>query len=249
MPHVAVLGAIVLLLAGAVAGATWAAVPAVGRARLGVNEIVATIMLNFVASALLSWVVDGPLREKGGAFPQTNPLAGTFLLPKIGAELQLHVGVFVAAAAVIAAAFVLARTALGYRLRIVGSGGAVARYLGISQSRNMAASLIVGGGLAGVAGAMQILGVQGLLIDGFDPGFGFDGLAAAFLGGGRPVGTAVAAVVLGGLHAGGALLQITTQLPVSAVSVLEAILIVTTLVTRSVVTIVMSRRVQVQVSS
>lgn len=230
MPHIAVIGAIVLLLAGMVTGAAFAAVPAIGRARFGVNEVVSTILLNFVAAELLSWAVDGPLR--GGSLPQTNLVPGTFLLPKVGSQLQLHIGVFVTVFVILGVAIILAKTALGYRMRIVGSSSGVTRYLGISAGRITTGSLVVAGGIAGMAGAMEILGVQGVLIDGYDPGYGFDGLAAAFLGGGRPVGTLVAALVLGGLHAGGNLLQVTTQLNISVVVVLEAILVIVTLVVR-----------------
>ena len=242
VPHIAILGAILLLLAGAAAGGAWASIPAVGRAKLGVNEVVATILLNFAAISLVSWAVNGPLREKTGIFPETDAIPATFLLPKVGANLQLHIGVFVAGAVIAVTAFILAKTVTGYRLRVVGSGADVARYLGVPQARFAIGSLTVGGALAGLAGSMQILGVQGRLIEGFDPGYGFDGLAAAFLGGGGPIGTAIAACVLGGLRAGASELQLTTQLPDASVVVLEAILIIVTLLTRYGVAVTWARR-------
>jgi ABC-type uncharacterized transport system permease subunit len=231
-PHVAILGAIVLLVVGGVAGAGWAAIPGVGRARLGVNEVVATILLNFVALSLVSWAVNHPIREKSGVYPQTDRVSDTFLLPKIGEQLQAHIGILIAIVAVPVVAFVLARTLTGYRLRITGSSDEVSRYLGISRPRFVVGSMVVGGFLAGLAGSIQMLGVQGRLIEGFSPGYGFDGLVAAFLGGGKPIGTGVAAFVLGALRAGGAELEIDTQLPASAVVMLEAILILSTLVAR-----------------
>jgi ABC-type uncharacterized transport system permease subunit len=234
-PEVAVLGAIVLLVAGGIAGAAWASIPGVGRAKLGVNEVVATILLNFTALALLSWAVNHPLREKAGIYPQTDRVPDTFLLPKVGEVLQAHIGILIAIVAVPVVAFVLAKTVMGYRLRITGSSDEVSRYLGIARSRFVIGSMVAGGSLAGVAGSIQMLGVQGRLIEGFNPGYGFDGLVAAFLGGGKPVATGVAALVLGALRAGGAELEVTTQLPASAVVMLQAILIISTLVTRYVV--------------
>ena len=234
-PEIAVIGVIVLLVAGGIAGAAWAAIPGVGRAKLGVNEVVATILLNFTALALLSWAVNHPLRESAGIYPQTDRVADVFLLPKLGEVLQAHIGILVAVAAVPIVAFVLAKTMTGYRLRITGSSDEVSRYLGISRARFVVGSMLAGGFLAGVGGAIQMLGVQGRLIEGFNPGYGFDGLVAAFLGGGKPIATGVAALVLGGLRAGGAELEVTTQLPASAVVMLQAILIISTLVTRYVV--------------
>jgi general nucleoside transport system permease protein len=236
-PHVAVIGAIVLLFVGGLAGAAWAAIPGVGRARLGVNEIVATILLNFTALALVSWAVNHPIREKAGIYPQTDRIPDTFLLPKVGEVLQAHIGILIAAVA-----FVLARTVMGYRLRITGSSDEAARYLGISRPRFVVGSMVAGGFLAGLAGSIEMLGVQGRLIEGFSPGYGFDGLVAAFLGGGKPLGTGVAALVLGALRAGGAELEIDTQLPASAVVMLEAILIISTLVARHFVAQYRARR-------
>jgi simple sugar transport system permease protein len=232
LPEIAIVGAIVLLVAGGVAGALWAAVPGVGRARLGVNEVVATILLNFIALALVSWAVNHPIREEAGVYPQSDRVPDVFLLPDIGEQLRLHIGFFIALVAVPAVAFVLAKTITGYRLRITGSSDEVSRYLGLSRPRFVIGSMMAGGFLAGLAGAIQMLGVQGRLIEGFNPGYGFDGLVAAFLGGGRAVATAIAALVLGALRAGGAELEVQTQLPASAVVMLQAILIISTLVTR-----------------
>jgi ABC-type uncharacterized transport system permease subunit len=231
-PEIAIVGAIVLIVAGGIAGAMWASIPGVGRAKLGVNEVVATILLNFTALALLSWAVNHPLRETADIYPQTDRVADVFLLPKVGEMLQAHIGILVAVAAVPIVAFVLAKTMTGYRLRITGSSDEVSRYLGISRARFVIGSMAAGGFLAGIAGAIQMLGVQGRLIEGFNPGYGFDGLVAAFLGGGRPIATGVAALVLGALRAGGAELEVTTQVPASAVVMLQAILIISTLVTR-----------------
>ena len=231
-PEVAVVGVIVLLVAGGIAGALWAGVPGVGRAKLGVNEVVSTILLNFIALAMLSWAVNHPLREKADIYPQTDRVPDAFLLPKVGEVLQAHIGIAIAIAAVPLVAFVLAKTMAGYRLRITGSSDEIARYLGISRARFVVGSMVAGGFLAGIAGAIQMLGVQGRLIEGFNPGYGFDGLVAAFLGGGKPIATGVAALVLGALRSGGAELEVTTQLPASAVVMLQAILIISTLVAR-----------------
>jgi ABC-type uncharacterized transport system permease subunit len=235
IPEVPVAAPAAVILIGALAGGAWASVPAFGRAFLGANEVVSTIMLNFVAIFLVSYAVNHPLREERGIFPQTDRLPQDVLLTPGFGDLRIHAGVFVAAALAVLVTLAVARLKVAYRLRVIGGDESVGRYLGVPRRRYVVGSMMLGGAFAGVAGAIQLLGVQGRLIEGFSPGFGFDGVVAAFLAGGNPAGTAVVAVSLGGLRAGGASLQRETQLPVSAVIALEAVLIIATLLGRYIV--------------
>jgi simple sugar transport system permease protein len=235
LPAVSIATAAAAILAGALAGAAWAAIPALGRGFLGANEVVSTLMLNFVAIQLLSYLVNHPLREERGIFPQTDRLPPEVLLtPGLG-EFRLHAGIALAAVLAILVSIGMARLRVAYRLRIVGADPSVAGYLGVSRRRYMIGGMLLGGSLAGVGGAIQLLGVQGRVIEGFSPGFGFDGVVAAFLAGGNPAGTAIAAIALGALRAGGTNMQHETQLPESAVIALEAILIIATLLGRHLV--------------
>lgn len=229
IPEMPVIGIILAMLAGAAGGLAWAFVPAIGKAKLGVNEVVTTILLNFVAFLFVQWAITNPLREEGGFFPQTDRLPDSVLLPNIIQTFRLHVGSLIALPVVLIVAYVLTRSDWGYRLRIAGEGGELSSYLGINRIRLQMTALLLGGALAGLAGIVQVLGVQGRLIEGFSPGYGFDGVVAAFLGRGKPLPSAIAAIALGALRAGGQNLQLLAQVPISVVLLFEAILIITTL--------------------
>jgi simple sugar transport system permease protein len=231
-PPVPVLGPMLALLAGALGGGAWAGIAALGKVRLQINEIVTTIVLNFLALFLLSWAINFPLRERGGFLPQTDPIPNAHQLPYVSPSFRAHVGFALAVLLALGTSYLLAKTRFGYRLRVASAGDELSRYLGVSRARTQFTALALGGFAAGLGGAAQVLGVQRRLFEGFSLGFGFDGIVAAFLGGGNPMGTAVSGLAIGALRAGGQNLQIFAQVPIATVVLFEAILILGTLSSR-----------------
>src|SRR5213075_892091 len=148
-------GVALALLASALAGAAWAAIAAVLRARFGVFEVISTIMLNFVAADLVSYLVRGPLQEPTHVYPQTDLIAQASRLPRLGVQTRLHAGVFVAVVVALVSWWMLSRTAAGFRLRATGASVSAARVAGRIDVRHVAATaLLTSGALAGLAGGI-----------------------------------------------------------------------------------------------
>jgi len=167
--------AVAALLAGVLAGAAWAALPALLRIRRGVSEVITTILLNFVALYLVSWSVNGPLQEPSRTYPQSGPLAATAELWQIapGLDDRLHAGVPLALAVAIAAGALLSRTGLGLRLRAAGLNADAARLAGFPVVRDLALAFALSGALAGLGGAVELAGVTHRVYEKLSPGYGY----------------------------------------------------------------------------
>lgn len=198
---------LVVLVVGAVAGASWAAIPAGFRIARGVNEVITTILLNFVALHLVSYAVDGPLQEAARTYPQSDPLVAGAMLWRPIAGSRLHVGVLLAFAAALAVGALLARTALGLRLRAAGSNAAAARVAGFPVVRDLTVAFAVSGALAGLAGAVEVAGVTGRLYERISPGYGYTAIAIALLGGLRSGGVIAAALFFAALASGASAME------------------------------------------
>jgi simple sugar transport system permease protein len=224
----AVSGAIalpLLLIASAIAGAAWVAVPVWLKLRFGVIEVISTLLLNFVAEALVSLLVQGPLQEPSGIYPQSDLIADTTRLPLIGG--RLHAGFLLALAAVLLLWYLFARTVWGFRLRAVGLSPRAAEVSGrIDSSRMGAVALLCSGALAGLAGGVEVSGVSYALFQNLSPGYGFTGIAVALLGGLHPIGVLISGIFIGALEAGAGAMQRDAGVPSVAVYVVEAIIIV-----------------------
>lgn len=212
--------------AAAAAGALWAGMAAWLRARFGVLEVISTIMLNFVALHLVSWLVRGPLQEPSRIFPQSVAILPGFRLPRIIAGERLHLGI---AVAIIAALFLwwgLRSTAAGFRLRVVGASPAAARTAGgIDDVRTTALAFLASGALAGMAGALEVGGVTYALYENLSPGYGYTAIAVALLARLHPLAVLGTAVLFGALEAGSLAMQRDAGVPSVLVDVLEALLI------------------------
>lgn len=217
-----------VLLAGVVAGAAWGAIPAYLRSRFGVIEVITTLLLNFVADALVSWLVSGPLQESRHAYPQSDPIAVTAHLPLLTGRLHLGFPIALVLAGVLWWFF--ARTRLGFELRAAGAGPRAALVSGrIPVTRRLAQALIVSGGLAGLAGAVEVTGVSFALFQSLSPGYGFSGIAVALLARLDPRGVIVSGIAFGALEAGAAGMQRDAGVPSVIVYVVEAVVIVAVL--------------------
>ena len=219
-----------VLLASLAAGALWAAVPAVMRLRLGVGEVVPTILLNFVAIDLAAWLVHGPLQESRGVFPQSDPVAQAARLPAVAEGLRLHWGFPLAVALAVLLWAVLRATRAGFMLRAVGASPAAAEVSGrIPSGRVLAAVFLGSGALAGLAGGVEVSGVTYALYEGLSPGHGYTAIAVALLAGLHPLGVVATALFFGALQGGAGAVQREAGIPAAWVGGMEALVILSVL--------------------
>jgi len=208
-----------------IAGALWMVVPIWLKLRFGVIEVISTLLLNFVAESLVSLMVQGPLQESAGVFPQSNPLPPSARLPLLPGT-RLHLGILLALALSVVLWFVVTRTVWGYRLRAIGAGPRAAEVSGrINSGRILGAALLWSGALAGLAGGLEVSGVSYALYQNLSPGYGFTAIAVALLARLRPIGIVFTGILFGALEAGAGAMQRDAGIPSVAVYVVEAVVI------------------------
>lgn len=190
-----------MIVAGALAGAAWAFVPGILRVRLGIDEVVTTLLLNPVALLLVKALVQGPWRDPGG-ITESPPIAEAAAFPQLVERSRLHLGFLLALVILVIAWYVLGRTATGLRLRAVGLSPHAARFAGIRVERSLLRVALVSGAIAGLAGVSEVAGIQGRLTAGLSPGHGYTGIVVAMLGGLTMPGVLVSALLLGDLDVG-----------------------------------------------
>ncbi len=220
-------------LAGFAGGAIWAGICGVLRSRNWLNEVFSTMILNYLGALVVSYVVFGPWRDPGsGNYPQSHlfPVAGS--LPVLSGS-RVTVFLFVAAAAVIAFSFVLAKTRWGLEIRAMGGNPEAARRAGIPVTRYMVLLMIIGGGLAGLAGMGEVAGLQHRLNPGVSSYYGYTGFLVSWLAGHRPALLPVMSFLMAVLASGGDILQITQGLPYAAVTLLMALFLFVVLAARA----------------
>ena len=213
---------VVALACGMLGGFLWSAIPGYLKAARGFNEVVVTIFMNYIAIDLVDYLVQGPMRESGWNY-QTAAVADTARLPIILPGTDLHLGLIIALVAAGLVYVLLFHTPLGFRMRMVGSNPVAARYSGIKVTRMTVLAMALSGSLAGLAGAIEILGVQFRLLSGFSPGWGFDSIAVALVGQLHPVGLLVSALFFAALRTGANSMQTAVGLPVVVVYVIQGL--------------------------
>ncbi|MDP3046526.1 MAG: ABC transporter permease, partial [Chloroflexota bacterium] len=212
------------------AGMAWGFVPGILKARLGVNEILSTIMMNAIALQLMNWLLRGPMIDPAGV------KAGTFLaqseripeqawLPRLIPQTLLHGGAILAVILAVVVYIFLWRTTIGYRIRAVGLNPDAARYAGINVPFYQALSLTLAGGFAGLAGVVEVVGVQHRLLQGITGGYGFSGIVAALFGGLHPLGAIPASFLFGGLLVGADKMQRAVQVPSALIDTLLGLVV------------------------
>ncbi len=194
--------ALVVLLAGAVAGALWAAIAGVYRLARGINEVITTILLNFIALYLVSWAVHGPLQEAARAYPQSDALPAEARLWPLWPGSAVHVGLLIALVLLVVTGAVLSRTSLGLRWRSAGQNASAARLAGFPVGRDLLCAFASSGALAGLAGAIEVAGLTGRLYERIGSGYGFTAIAIALLGGLNTAGVGLAAWFFAALATG-----------------------------------------------
>jgi simple sugar transport system permease protein len=214
------------ILAGAFAGAGWAAIAAWLRIRFSVLEVISTIMLNFVAIQLVAYLVHGPLGDPAGVFPQSPSLARETWLPRFAGGSRLHLGFAIAVIACSAAWYARKHLASGFRLRLVGANPNAAWISGgVKVNRVTAGAFLVSGAVAGLAGGIEVTGVTYALYESISPGYGYTAIAVALLANLNPAGVLVSGIGFGALEAGAASMQRDAAVPSVIVWVVEALLI------------------------
>ena len=216
-------------LAAVAAGGLWALIPAVLKIGRQVNEVVTSLLLNYVAIAWVDHLVYGPWRDPASSnFPLTPLFPESARLPQMG-SLRVNAGLLLALAAAALVYVVQERSRLGFAIRVIGDNPAAARYAGIGLAGTTLAAMALSGGLAGLAGMVELAGIQHRLLRGFSPGYGYTAIIVAWLGQLHPAGVLVTGVLMGALLAGGEVLQVSRQLPVSVIFMIQGAILLTVL--------------------
>ena len=221
---------VIILLAGVLGGMVWAAIVALLRDRFNANEILVSLMLVYVATLLLSYLVYGPWKDpKGYNFPQTITFLPDTKVPRLVSHLRANVGVFVALGAVAALWVFLFRTYRGFQLQVGGLAPLAARYAGFSSRGALWTALLLSGGMAGLAGGLEAAGPLGQLTPYVPAGYGFAAIIVAFVGRLHPVGIVFSAILMSMFYIGGELAQTRLGLPKSLTGVFQGLLLFTLL--------------------
>ena len=206
--------------AGMAAGGLYAGLVGVLKVKFGSNEVIATVMLNSIATYLVDYLLNGPMLAENSSVAQTERVLETAQLPRIFQQYQLTIAILLAVAACILVKLFMDRTALGYEIRAVGLNPDAAETAGISKAKVTIVALCISGCIAGLAGASHVLGVDRRLIN------GFSGISVAALAADSPVGVIFAGIVFGALRAGTMELNRTTSIPVEFVNVIQAMVVI-----------------------
>jgi general nucleoside transport system permease protein len=212
-------------LAGTAGGALWGGIVGVLRARWSVNEVITSLLLNYVAVLLFTYVVRKPMRDPGATALQGRVIPSEAKLPTVP-ELFVHDGVFLALVLVPLFAYLMTRTPFGFRVGMLGHNAEAARAAGVSPGRLIVALMLISGGLAGLAGVLQILGVSGRLDATISQGYGFTAIVVALLGRLSATGVLLGALFLAALSAGGQAMSVAQELPYAIVLAIQGVFVV-----------------------
>ncbi len=212
------------------AGAFWGFIPGILKARLKVNEILSTVMMNAIALQLMNLLIRGPLIDPAGVaagtfLPQSERLPQQVWLTRLVPQTLLHTGAIIAVALAVVVYIFLWRTTIGYRIRAVGLSPEASRYAGIHVPFYQALSLTLAGGFAGLAGVIEVIGVQHRLLEGVTSGYGFSGIVAALFGGLHPLGLIPASWLFGSLLVGADSMQRGVQVPSALIDTLLGLIV------------------------
>ncbi len=219
-----------VILAGAIGGGLWAGIAGLLRARLGVNEILSTVMLNYIAAQFYTFFLRGPMidpgeLETGSGTPQSMRLPESAILSHLIPGTRLHTGLILALVLCVCVYFFLWRTTFGFRLRAAGAEAKAARYAGISVPGSLVMAMVLSGSFAGIAGAVEVTGVHHRAIENITSGYGFAGIVVALFGALHPAGIVPAAVFFGLLLVGSDMTQRSAGVPANMILVLQGVII------------------------
>jgi simple sugar transport system permease protein len=211
------------IVSGALCGAIWGAIPAVLKLWRGADEIIVTLLMNFIAIYWLKYLVQGPMRPTGSNFNMSAQLPRDGIFLPLIEGTRLHLGVILAIVIAIGVWVLLQHTAFGLKLRASGQSPGFVRLQGQSAGQTILSSMALSGAIGGLAGTFEVLGVQYRLIDGFSSGLGFEGLAVAFLAGLEPVGAVIVSLYFGAINNAALALQSSLSIPAALADVLTGL--------------------------
>jgi simple sugar transport system permease protein len=224
LPGAIDLGVVLVVAAGA--GALWAGIAGALKLWRNVNEVISTIMLNFIALGLVSYLVQGPLMEAAARYPQTDAIDLALWMPRLLPLHRVHCGLIVALIAAVGVHVLLYRAVIGYELRAAGLNPHAARLAGIAVERRLLFAMLLSGALAGLAGGIEVSAITHRLYEHFSPGWGFTAIAVGLLGQLSPLGVVLAAFFFGALDAGSNAMQRVAGVSSVLVSIIQATVIV-----------------------
>ena len=215
-----------MILAGVIGGAAWAAIPAFLKTKLNVNEVLTSLMVVYVALQLLGYLVTGPWKDPNGHnFPQTAPFSDAQLLPHSIAGTFIPPGLVIALLLMLVFWLVVSRSVYGFQVRVVGAAPSAARYAGFSANGTVWSTMLISGGMAGLAGILEATSQLGQLNLGFPSNYGFTAIIVSFLGRLHPVGVFIAGIVLAITYVGGQVAQTTVHVPSASGGIFQALML------------------------
>lgn len=215
-----------VLICGCVAGAIWCYIAGFLKIKLGANELINTMMLNYIALLLVELLLKGVLKDPGSMNDQSQLIADTAQLTYIVPGTRLHSGFFIALLAAYFFYYFLWRTPQGYQLRTIGTNSKAAVYAGMNIFTGTSLAFIISGGLAGLGGAVELMGSQHRLMMGFSPGYGFDGIGAAVMGRHNPWGIVLTSLLFAIIRVGAGAMQRGVGVPFPLLSVIQGLIII-----------------------
>ena len=220
-----------LMVISFLAGGAWASVASFFKAKFGTSEFLITFMMNFIAIYLTSWAIVGPLKGSTIGLAQTDDIARTAFLPTFG-DTRVHIGIIIAILACITIYYFLTRTKKGFEIRAVGSSPAAARTAGINTFSTIMLAMMISGGLAGLAGMIEVTGIHHRLIDGISPGYGYTGIVIALVPNLNPIGIIPTAFLFGITFAGTDSVHRIAGLPIGIVYAIQGIVMLAIIILR-----------------
>ncbi len=217
---------LVCIIAGALGGGIWGLIPGYLKAYHGLNEVIITLLMNFVAINIVSYVAGGPMMQEGAPYPYSEEIRESLWLPWIMPGTDAHAGVVIGAALAMILFFVLKYSTVGFALDTIGKNATAARYAGIRVRPYIVGIMFVAGALGGLAGAFEVLGVKYRLYHHFSPGYGYDGIIVAFLATVNPLVAPFAAFFLAGLKAGALFMQRAVGLESTVIEAIQGLVII-----------------------
>lgn len=214
------------LLAGFIGGAVCGGIVGFLKNRFNTSEIISTVMMNYIAIYIVSALVNGPMMEAKGSYPQSDIILNSAMLLKLIPKTQLTIGIFIALAALVIYFIYWKYTPMGFKMETVGANEKAAEYMGIPVKKMVFLSMAISGGIGGLAGSMEVLGVQHKLLEGLSAGYGFDGIAVSLLGNNNAIGIFFSSILFGALRSGGNAVQMFTQLPIAVIYIIQGLVIV-----------------------
>lgn len=215
---------LMMILAGAIGGSLYAFIPTFLKVKLKINEVITTIMFNYISIHLVGYLVHGPMMGSG-FLPMSEKLPPRACLPRIIPATRFHLGIIIALAAAGIVYFLVWKTVLGFRIRTVGENLTAARLGGINPTLVILWAGLISGSLAGLAGMIEVAGIQTRLVEGFSPGYGYLAVAVGLVGQLKPMGVVLASILFGALLSGSKAMQSTVGVPFTIIYIIEGFMI------------------------